>query len=297
MLLTRLLGESREAGRTLSALYPFRESFYERLGYVTFPVVRRYTFHPAALAPLLRRQLPGKARMCELSEGLDDFDAYVAAHRRRIHGMATRDQPDPAAAVRYPAWLVLAQVEGETVGVMTYRFAGEGPVGFKMIVGRFYYHTSAGRYLLLEWTARHVDQASEVEIWLPPYEQPETWFPDLQVAIAAAPRAPMGRVLDAGGLGGMAVGGPGRFTFRLADPYCPAQEGCWEFYAHHGRLVVRPAHEAELEMQVQALSALVYGTHDPADFGLRGWGEPDDFTQAVMRTLFPPKQPYMHALF
>jgi hypothetical protein len=50
-------------------------------------------------------------------------------------------------------------------------------------------------------------------------------------------------------------------------------------------------------MQVQALSAMVYGTHDPADFGLRGWGEPDDFTQAVMRTLFPPKQPYMHALF
>ncbi len=297
MLLTRLLGEARDAGHTVSTLYPFRESFYERLGYVTFPVVRRYTFHPSALAPLLRRQLPGTASMRQLSEGLDEFDAYVVAHRSRIHGMATFDQPDPSAATRFPAWLVLAQVEGETVGLMTYRFVGEGPVGFNMIVGRFYYHTPAGRYLLLEWIARHVDQAEEVEIWLPPFEQPETWFPDLQVRIAAAPRAPMGRVLDVGALGGMEVGGPGRVAFRLRDPYCPAQEGCWVFSAQDGRLAVQLAPDAALELQVQALSALVYGTHDPADFSLRGWGTPDSVTQDAMRTLFPSRQPYLHLAF
>jgi hypothetical protein len=45
------------------------------------------------------------------------------------------------------------------------------------------------------------------------------------------------------------------------------------------------------------LAALVYGGHDPADFPMRGWGEPDPATQATMRAMFPHALPFLHASF
>jgi len=42
-------------------LYPFRESFYERLGYVTFPQPRTARFSPQALLPLLKVKLSEKS--------------------------------------------------------------------------------------------------------------------------------------------------------------------------------------------------------------------------------------------
>jgi hypothetical protein len=47
----------------------------------------------------------------------------------------------------------------------------------------------------------------------------------------------------------------------------------------------------------QRLAALVYGTHDPGDFAVRGWGDPSPAVQAAMRALFPPQIPYLHERF
>ncbi|MDQ7909658.1 GNAT family N-acetyltransferase [Phytohabitans sp. ZYX-F-186] len=57
---TRLLGDMRDSGQPLSALYPFRASFYERFGYIGLPKARRVTFAPADLGHLVRADLPGE---------------------------------------------------------------------------------------------------------------------------------------------------------------------------------------------------------------------------------------------
>ncbi|GAA4591120.1 hypothetical protein GCM10023107_18730 [Actinoplanes octamycinicus] len=59
-LLERLLRQVREEGAAVSALYPFRPSFYARFGYVGIPRVRVARFTPASLGDLLRRDLPGR---------------------------------------------------------------------------------------------------------------------------------------------------------------------------------------------------------------------------------------------
>jgi hypothetical protein len=53
----------------------------------------------------------------------------------------------------------------------------------------------------------------------------------------------------------------------------------------------------DCELSIQGLSALVYGTQDPGDFAVRGWGDPSPEVQAAMRTLFPPATPHLHELF
>jgi hypothetical protein len=203
---------------------------------------------------------------------------------------------DRAAAQRNRLWMAQAKVNGETVGLMLYEIKGDHFAQFLLRAVRFYYETSLGRYLLLQWIARHTDQAGQAEIWLAPFEQPETWLSDMQVKTESPERAPMGRVLDVSRLGGMQVGS-GRFSARIADPLCSWNEGFWRFESADGTLQVARADGADCDLSIQALTALVYGAHDLDDFAIRGWGNPSPKVQATLRAMFPPMTPYLHENF
>jgi predicted acetyltransferase len=296
-LMARLLAGEREAGRSLSCLYPFRESFYQRLGYVTFPLPRTAKLRPASLAPLLEQDLGGEMELVLIGEGYDAYRDYVSRMQRRVHGMGVFDHGNKAQAQKHNrSWLALARDGGEITGVLLYGLKGDEVTKFTLRAHRFYYDSSRARYLLLQWIARHVDQASEVEIWLAPYEQPETWLADIQVSTESQVRAPMGRVVDVAGLGGMQTG-PGRVAVRIDDPLCPWNEGAWQLETAGGALQVARAREADCNLSIQGLSALIYGTHDPGDFAIRGWGNPPAAVQARLRAMFPPRVPFLHEYF
>jgi predicted acetyltransferase len=296
-LMAQAMAADREAGRPLSTLYPFRESFYERLGFVTFPLMRKAKFEPAPLGPLLDKDLGGKVQLVLIGDGYDDYRDYLYRLQGRVHGMGVFDKGSKTQAqMDKGSWMAQARVNGELVGLMLYKLEGERPTEQALTAYRFYYDNSQARYLLLQWLARHVDQASEVEMWLPPFEQPETWLSDLKVKIETAVRAAMGRVVDLAEIGGMQTG-PGGFAAEVHDPLCPWNEGLWWFETDGGVLRVSRVTKASCELTIQAVTALVYGTHDPGDFAIRGWGDPPPKIQAAMRTMFPPKVPYIHEFF
>jgi hypothetical protein len=62
-------------------------------------------------------------------------------------------------------------------------------------------------------------------------------------------------------------------------------------------LQVTRADEADCILSIQALTALVYGTHDPDDFAIRGWGNLSPAVQAIMRAMFHPMTSYLHEYF
>jgi hypothetical protein len=106
----------------------------------------------------------------------------------------------------------------------------------------------------------------------------------------------MGRVVDVAGIGGMETG-PGCFAARVSDPLCPWNTGVWQFEAVDGRLQVDRASQADCDLSIQALAALIYGTHDPGDFVFREWGNLSPALQTIMRAMFPPLVPYLHEYF
>lgn len=291
-----LLAAGRADGQAFSTLYPFRESFYERLGYVTFPLTRIAKFAPATLAPLLAHDLGGRIEQRLIGDGFDAYRDYLGRMRLHTHGMGFFVHGDRVAAARNRLWMAQAMVDGEPAGLMLYDLKGEEPTKFLFRALRFYYRTSQGRYLLLQWIARHIDQADRVELWLAPTEQPETWLADMQVKTETDIRAAMGRVLDVAAIGGMAAG-PGRFTARVADPLCPWNEGVWQFASVDGVLRVAAGGHPDCDLAIQGLTALVYGTHDPGDFAIRGWGNPAPTVQTAMRNIFPTAAPYLHERF
>ncbi len=295
-VLKSLLAAIRESGQPLSCLYPFRESFYERLGYVTFPLEQTAQLSPSSLLPLVKKDLGGRVERVLIGEGFDTYYDYLHRLRRQIHGMAFADHPDRTWARRNTHWLALAKVDGELVGLMRYNLKGEEVTEFKLSADRFYYHTSQGKYLLLQWLALHADQAGQVELSLAPFEHPETWLADIKVKTESMIRAPMGRVVDVAKLGGMHTG-PGQFSARVGDPFCPWNEGTWQFETVGGVLRTCASDRADCDLSIHALAALIYGTHDPSDFAIRGWGNPTPETQTIMRTMFPPLTPYLHEWF
>ncbi len=295
-IMASLLSAERDSGKAFTNLYPFRESFYERLGYITFPLVKIAKFAPAALSPLLKLDLGGEIELKPISEAYETYLQYLAELRKQRHGMGVFDAGDQAVANRNRVWTALARFDGKIEGLMLYALQGEHISKFNFNATRFYYQSSRARYLLLNWIARHVDQADRAEIRLPADEYPETWLADMQVNLDVAQPAAMSRVLDVARIGGMQAG-EGSFTAQIIDPLCPWNQGAWRFEGCDGRLVVTKTAKADCELTIQGLSALVAGVHDPQDFALRGWSNAGQAVQAVQRAIFPERRPYLHEQF
>lgn len=296
-LMAELLRHERAAGKTFTTLYPFRESFYERMGYIPFPQGRLFVFAPALMRSLLNHDLPGEVTFALQKDCHAEYRAFMAQYQQQVHGLALMgDVVLNGLERKRKVWVAMARVEGEVVGVMAYTLKGdEGE--FKMGVRRLYYTRPEGRYLLLEWFARHMDQAGEVRLFVPPYERPEYWYPDLSTCKVERHWPPMGRVLDVARMGGLAVGA-GAFTAQVRDKLCPWNAGVWHFAGQAGKLAVTATDAApDCTLNINALSALAYGTVDPGDFAMRGWGDPAPDVQDQMRALFPPLLPYLHEQF
>jgi predicted acetyltransferase len=295
-LLKELFKQIREQGIGFSTLYPFRESFYERLGYTTWfpPITAEINIH--ALAPLLNQDFGTALAQHEFANSVELFHEFQKIYQQQTHGMATFTKyraPDPE---QDKAWILTSRINGEMDGLMIYALQGDEVTKFKFKVFRFYYFSPASRYQFLNWIARHIDQTSEVSITLPPFEQPQTWLSDLEVKLSARRIPPMGRVLDIEKLNGITAG-PGKFTTQIVDPTCPWNEGIWQFESQEGKLSVTKATKADCTLGIQGISSLIFGNVPPKDYKYRGWGEVSNEMQTEMASLFPPVIPHLHEYF
>ena len=298
-MFAHVFGHYRDAGVPISSLYPFRDSFYERLGYAGFPHPRYLSLDPSSLAPLVRHPIPGTCEQVTIRNGFEAWRAFLERHQQHTHGFALKHRSNAAQLRDENAWwLALARCQGEVVGAMQFRITGYGG---KLIADTFYADSSIGRYLLLDWVGRHADQVKEAIIEVASDAYPELWYRDVEATVSSkvehAWTGAMGRVVDVAKLGGIAAG-EGEVTVEIRDPLCPWNDGTFTFRGDGGTLSVTPSGaEPATELTIQAVSALVFTGHDPADFPFRGWGDPDAATQAALRAIFPPAVPDIHEKF
>ncbi|GCF09115.1 GNAT family N-acetyltransferase [Dictyobacter arantiisoli] len=292
-MLSSIFAQLYEQGVAISTLYPFRESFYTRLGYTTFTQPKRIRFAPQPLQPLLKKSWNGAVELLDIAQGYDLYQEYIRTRLPQIHGMGLFS-PNFKLPWRDKngQWLAIARVDGTIKGMMTYKISGHGGT---LEASQFWYDDIQGRYLLLEWLARHIDHVQTVEMILPPFERPETWWPDLNVQVSSI-EPPLGRIIAIDKLAGVHTGA-GSFSARIHDEYCPWNNGTYRFATHEGQLQISPSATADCELSIQALTSLIYGTNEPATFALRGWGDPSTELQTVFSRMFPLQQPYLFETF
>lgn len=296
-LMRRIFEEMKSSDLPVSALYPFRESFYERLGYSLFNHIKAVKLKASDMKPLLDKDLSGSVEFLNNQDGWDIGRAFMKQYQAKTHGMALFG--DTALDYIYgkdDTWLAIARDEnGTVIGTMTYKITA-----FKGIfeIKYFFVENSQARYLLLQFIAKHIDQVVDVHFKrLPAQEFPETWFSDLSTK--ADPDiwlTPMGRVIDVAQLGGMTVG-EGKIDIEVSDDFCEWNNGIFTFTSENGKLLVSEGKSADCQLTIQGLSALIYGTHDPNDFQWRGWGNPSQEHIHTLMSMFPRQSPYLFVVF
>jgi predicted acetyltransferase len=299
-LMQRLLRQMRDEGCAVSALYPFRPSFYAKFGFVGIPRHRTATFAPAGLAHLVRAELPGEVERLSMSDGFRAYDELTRRLVTQRHGFAVYDEVRSAEFRDDKYWVAVARSGGrggEVVGVVRYRVDQHGGD----LVGSDLLCTGPlGRALLLQFFARHVDQVARVSVRLSVDEVPELWGLDFAVTVEGkidnpTDNAPMARVLDMAALSGSQVGS-GEVTLEIVDDEHIG--GVWQLAGADGTLSVEKGTATPAATLTAAgFSALVYGVLDPVEVLTRGLGEVSPEAIPPLTALFPRRMPYLFADF
>jgi predicted acetyltransferase len=287
--------EFEKNGYAVSCLYPFKESFYQRLGYVTLPQPKKMSFNASNLQPVLNLDIEGSYDLVSYEEGYDAYRTYCEKLQIQVHGMAVFTIPQKKAAKFHQSWLVFTKQHNEIIGVMNYRLEDK-ILNQTMIANEFLFSNAQGKFLLLNWIARHIDQVGKVVLSIRPDQFGENFFTDIRTEYEIVFRAPMARVIDISALDGLSVG-KGKITVRVNDPDCEWNNGVWTFESKAGHLNLIKSEHPDCELTIHGVTALAYGVYDPEEFELRGWGNPDREQQEVLRMMFPPAIPYVHAIF
>jgi len=211
--------------------------------------------------------------------------------------------------------VVASDKNKKNIGVMVYKIQE-----FKglLTVYRFYYLNSLGKYLLLHWLTRHIDQAKEVSIQLSNDEHIEQWVDDLEIKVAP-PGSPshsvgMGRVVSVSGLNGLILkpripkfqklslqDHDISITAKITDPLCEWNCSTFKFSAkeEEDNLVLNVTEissetnqEVSLWLSIVAVSGLVYGTLNPMDIVFRKLGNPTSEEQEILSFMFSPLSPF-----
>ncbi len=294
-LIRHIFKEFHKDSTPVSCLYPFKESFYQRFGYIALPQAKKIIFSPHKLSAILDMNIEGTVELVKFGEGYPAFRKYLQTRQNITHGMSIFTHADPESAKERESWLVFAKYQGQVVGVMQYVLKGK-MMEQHLQAYDFHYSTPRGKFLLLDWIARHVDQVSKVELRIHPAISGENLFTDLTPQHEGLFFPPMGRVIDLEQLAGLPVG-EGEITLQITDTDCDWNIGVWKLTGSDGELKIDKGGNPECSLTIHALAALVYGVYDPEEFLLRKWGDPNVEQQILLRRMFPPAIPFLLAMY
>ena len=295
LMMSRIFDEFFKTHQATSCLYPFKEVFYQRLGYVTFPQTKRIQFNPECLVSILKMDLGITFELVSFYDGYDNFRDFCQQIQKSTHGMALFSIPHKAAAKSHEAWLLFARKDGEVVGAMNYTLKDQ-IMNQTLVAYDFMFKNAEGKFALLNWIARHLDQVSKVILTIRPDQTGENFYMDIRPEYQGLFVPPMGRVINLTDLQGTPCG-EGDISVKILDQNCEWNNGTWQLTGDAGELRITHSKTPDCTLTIHGLSALVYGVTDPSEFPLRGWGDPNSKQQAILRSLFPSALPYLHAMY
>ncbi|MCG9895006.1 MAG: GNAT family N-acetyltransferase [Fimbriimonadaceae bacterium] len=261
-LMTQGLRFMKDQGLQLASLYPYRDRFYRRFGYESCGW-RWQLKAPVERAPFTRSDLPVRTVGADqLAEAAGVYEAFArrwsgnhlrsAWHWRRLQG-----DPRLLVFVGEPAeGYVLVENKGFWQGIKVHDMAWSTPAG------------RDGVWSVLQGLCSN---QNEIE-WNEPPSLPSfagRWEAGIEAKMA---NALMCRALDVPGLlrSLPAPDGSGRFSLRVRDELLPENEGPWLVEWEGGRLEVRPADRAGLELDIRSFSTAYMGSPSLSDLRQEG---------------------------
>jgi predicted acetyltransferase len=259
----------REQGQSVSMLDPFKQSYYEKFGYV--PSNSPYLVE----APL--KQLKGWNTenqntdwVYERVRAIDAKEDYLKFVRdvgpKQYHGyIIFKTIPDAMWKQRVKeSLIVFVKYKGKTQALSRYRIKGQhlkGRYHVTMQVIDLLWRTREARDKLFSFFIKHRDQVHDISIHAPFETKVEHWFKDVRIKIER--KTPwMVRIVDAkNAIKNLPGAGEDVITLDLSDTDCPWNNGIFSLQSEKGRLqLTKSSGHPVVKSSIQALSSLVYGT-------------------------------------
>jgi predicted acetyltransferase len=283
-MLTAGFEHARERGDCGSALFPFRASFYEDLGYGLAGEAHQYQLPPSLLPDDKAERL--KVRLVDTDEDLEAMKA-VYAEAARLHQTGQLDRTDRSWKGSWGddahAGVVYWNDDGVPEGYCIVRYRADLPLDRRYLeVEERAWLTIPAQRGIYAWLSTLGDQWREItyrahpeegfgdrikEPRLPLLQAPswKLWFPS-----ATLLRGPMFRVLDvAEALHNRTLATEAELTLKLEveDAQIPENRGPWKVRMEGGAFRVEPyiggRVDASLTMPIQTLSRIFIGALAP----------------------------------
>jgi len=253
-LLKAALREMRQRGDAMSVLFPFRDSFYRKLGYGVIEVARQLAFSPALLpasdeARRVRRlMLPDRPSVEALYEKIASAGHFALVRRREWWTERLWTQPRD--------WVVCeGRRRGQIEGYLCYEADAEaGPFKLSLTVSELVAATPEAHRGLAGYLASLSDQVAEIHLIAP---GDNAWTALLSTSQNLRPGLELSVYHDTGNVvNGMmlrlndvkaalerlpvASHARGEIVLEVEDGVLPANARAWRVRASDGRLSVRP---------------------------------------------------------
>ena len=296
-MMQKIFDHDKEAGLPVSCLYPFKESFYAKFGYITLPQARIVTLNLQNLSPLLGDKTPFKSSKLNFKDNFSIYYEFLKENQKYIHGMALKglNSLKMVPEIRPAHLLFVYDEKNNIIGSLVYSTKGKGS---DILVSSFFYLNSYGKYLLFKYLVLHIDQFSFVKFPISPVDHPENWFNDLRLQINTREWEPsaMARIINVEGLSELPVG-EGSIVIRITDPDCSWNNGTFKLISVSEKLVIErgiSGSDCECELTIQGLTAFIYGNYILEDLLLKKWlKEYKKGSIKKLESLFPYSLPYI----
>jgi predicted acetyltransferase len=300
-MIKRIFSNDKETGLIVSTLFPFKESFYNRFGYITLPQTRIATLSLNNISFLLKEKDFFKSQKFNLKDDFSLFYNFASEIQKKTHGMCLKSEKDMKFRSEIsPAHLVFVyDNEDKPIGCMTYSTKG---FHNEIEITNFLYLNSQGKYFLFKFLALHIDQFTVAKFPVKPNENPENWFNDLEIKISSREWIPaaMARIITVENLEGLPVG-TGSFIVKIIDNYCDWNNNIYEFSSKNGFLTISKKDSGTTingDLTIEGLTALVYGCYVLEDFLFKKWiSNHDSDLLDKFKLFFPLDLPFMFDSF
>lgn len=298
-LMTHSIEVMHADGQAVSALYPFKTSYYEKFGFAGWQIPLWAHITPTALAPYLKLPKHGTVKHRLTSDVKDEVYGFLEQSQADIHGMSVQPRVRfDNGAERYPTWFMSVHEGDEITGGICYKLDLDKEI---MTAPEVFWTTINGQLNVLDYMARHVDQVKQIRMQVRDGQHPHLWFTDDGETTILSNEdsswgAPMGRIVTLFGLDGIPVG-DAEATITVNDPQAPWNNGIWTLSGRGGELTVTEGGDSGGDVSITGLSAMLFSGQDPLTLPHRGWGSVNGETADALQSLFPPVTPYLHELF
>jgi len=303
-LMKYMFKEMHDDGYATSVLYPFKDEFYGRLGYVACTPFSSITVN---LDRLRRWDLPVGYRVerMEFVEGLTHLKTIHKESVESTHGGVLRSEKRwkemNISLSKKSSIAVAFDQEDEPTGALVYAIKGYGTYGKEDDWGTIrirekHWLSPEARNALFHFLHMHDDQIINIKTPVSPNEiDYHFWFTNISPPnITARLWAYMARLIDVEkSVEGLPAASDDELIIKVEDTHCPWNNQSYRLVGEGGYLKAEALGNtsSSIKMSIGGLSALVFGVMWPADLKPLGLCTGLDSKSVELLTSWFPREP------